>query len=59
MAGWMWYGMLYNLADGDILKISEVGEQNFIFVLNHLAYKKAQESYIEARKKEQQRMQRK
>lgn len=57
MAGWVWYGMLYNLADGDILKIEEIGKLNFVFVLTHLAYKKTQENYIEAKKKEMQRMQ--
>lgn len=55
MKGWTWYGMLYNLADGDITKIPEIGKLNFIFCLNHLAYKRSQENYIDAKKQERDR----
>ena len=53
MRGWTWYSLLYKLAGGDILKIEEVGKLNFIFCLNHLAYIRTQENYIEAKRKQQ------
>ena len=35
---WAWYGFLYKLAKGDILKIETITKLNFMFVITHLSY---------------------
>ena len=52
MKGFAWYAFLYKLADGNILKIEEVGKLNFIHCLNHLAYIKSQENFVKAKQAE-------
>lgn len=55
MGGWAWYGFILKLAGGDFLKIEEASKQNFIFALNHLAYMKSQENYLNAKSAENNR----
>ncbi len=52
MNGWTWYAFLYKLADGDVTKIEEVGELNFMLCLNHLAYIRTQENFVKAKQAE-------
>jgi hypothetical protein len=35
---WSWFAMYEKLANGDITKLNEVGEQNFITAINLLSY---------------------
>lgn len=36
---WSWFGFLYNLVNGDFLKMHEAAEQNFIGALNYYSYR--------------------